>query len=140
MRTGAADGSQKKDSIGTLWANPGTNGLADGLNNGDGLMWRTDYLRPMQDADVRDGLSNTFLLGEDLPEKNLWCSWPYANNPYGTCTIPPNYTYRDPNWWPNTHSFRSPPPYGVEFRAGRRIGAVFASNHRAGHVSAALAA
>ena len=134
-----ADGSQKKDSIGTLWANPGTNGSADGLNNGDGLMWRTDYLRPMQDADVRDGLSNTFLLGEDLPEKNLWCSWPYANNAYGTCAIPPNYTYRDPNWWPNTHSFRSAHPTGLNFALADGSVRFFSqyialATYRAGHL------
>ncbi len=100
-------------------------------------MWRTDYLRPMQDANVRDGLSNTFLLGEDLPEKNLWCSWPYANNAYGTCAIPPNYTYRRPELVAQHALFPQRTPYGVEFRAGRRIGAVFQSIHRAGHVSRA---
>ncbi len=48
-----ADGSQKKDSIGTLWANPGTNGSADGLNDGDGVMWRSDYLRPVRSRRAR---------------------------------------------------------------------------------------
>ena len=89
-----ADASLQTDHIGTLFPNPGTNGSADGMNDGDGVMWRSDYLRPVRQCDVTDGLSHTFLVGEDLPEKNLWCSWPYANNAYGTCAIPPNYTYR----------------------------------------------
>ena len=64
---------------------------------------------------MSDGLSHTFLLGEDLPEKNRWYSWPYANNAYGTCAIPPNFTFDDPGWWPNTHSFRSAHPGGLNF-------------------------
>jgi prepilin-type N-terminal cleavage/methylation domain-containing protein len=110
-----ADGSQNLDNIGTLWPNPGTNGSWDGLESGDGIMWRSDILRPVAAQHVRDGLSQTFLIGEDLPKKNRWCSWPYANNAYGTCAIPPNFTWHDPNWWPNTHSFRSAHPGGLNF-------------------------
>ena len=86
-------GSPGVDYIGTLWPNPGANGSEDGLENGDGIMWRSDYRQPVQDRDVTDGLSHTFLIGEDLPQQNLWCSWPYANNAYGTCAIPPNFTF-----------------------------------------------
>jgi len=110
-----ADESQKLDDIGTLWRNKGTNGSYDGHAHGDGLMWRSDILTPVAAQHVRDGLSRTFMIGEDLPEKNRWCSWPYANNAYGTCAIPPNFTYSDPNWWPNTHSFRSAHPGGLNF-------------------------
>jgi type II secretory pathway pseudopilin PulG len=99
----------------TLFPNPGTNGSSDGMNDGDGVMWRSDYTHPIQHRDVTDGLSHTFMIGEDLPQKNDWCSWPYANNAYGTCAIPPNYTYRDPDWWPNTQSFRSAHPAGLNF-------------------------
>ncbi len=108
-------GAAGMDYIGTLWPNPGTNGSEDGLENGDGVMWRSDYLNPIRYQNITDGLSNTFLVGEDLPALNLWCSWPYANNAYGTCAIPPNYTYQDPSWWPNTHSFRSAHPAGLNF-------------------------
>ena len=79
------------------------------------MMWRTDYRQPVQDRNVTDGLSHTFLIGEDLPGKDIWCSWPYANNAYGTCAIPPNFTFQDPTWWPNTQSFRSAHPGGLNF-------------------------
>ncbi|MHC4178548.1 MAG: DUF1559 family PulG-like putative transporter [Planctomycetota bacterium] len=110
-----SDGSQQTNNIGTQWPNEGTNGSSDGLENGDGIMWRSDIRRPIQARHVRDGLTQTFMIGEDLPEKNTWCSWPYANNAYGTCAIPPNSTFEDPNWWPNTHSFRSAHPSGLNF-------------------------
>ncbi len=110
-----SDGSQQTNNIGTKWPNPGTNGSWDGLEHGDGIMWRSDIRRPVGARHVRDGLSQTFMIGEDLPERNTWCSWSYANNAYGTCAIPPNFTYEDPNWWPNTHSFRSAHPGGLNF-------------------------
>ena len=110
-----ADGSQGSDNISTLFPNPGKNGSADGLDDGDGILWRSDYSAGLREANVTDGLSHTFLIGEDLPEKDYRCSWPYANNAYGTCAIPPNYTYQDPNWWPNTQSFRSAHPGGLNF-------------------------
>ena len=110
-----SDTSQSSDDIGTDWPNPGTNGSGDGLDDGDGIMWRSDYLRPVRQKDVTDGLSHTFLSGEDLPQYNTWCSWPYANNAYGICAIPPNFIYEDPDWWPDTQSFRSAHPAGLNF-------------------------
>lgn len=105
--SGANWGGSPANPIGTWFVNAGTNGSYDGLDKGDGMLWRSDFRSPMTKNQVTDGLSNTFLLGEDLPQANLWCSWPYANNAYGTCAIPPNFTFLDPNWWPNTWSFRS---------------------------------
>ncbi len=110
-----ADASLNTDDIGTLFPNPGKNGSWDGQDDGDGILWRCDYQAGIREANVTDGLSHTFLAGEDLPEKNIWCSWPYANNAYGTCAIPPNYSYKNSYWWPNTSSFRSAHPGGLNF-------------------------
>jgi prepilin-type processing-associated H-X9-DG protein len=69
---------------------------------------------------VTDGLSHTFMAGEDLPEKDVYCSWPYANNAYSTCAIPPNVVpksgrnYR-PYFWPNVLGFRSNHSGAVNF-------------------------
>lgn len=107
-------------SFPTDWRNLGTNGSYDGLADGDGMFYRTDYRRPLKLVHIPDGASNTFMMGEDLPGSNTWCSWPYANNAYGTCAIPPNVSRPgggdyDAMDWRNTWSFRSRHPGGVLF-------------------------
>jgi prepilin-type processing-associated H-X9-DG protein len=99
----------------TDWKHQGTNGSYDGLIENDGLLCRADIFRPPRFADVQDGLGNTFMLGEDIPEKNRWLSWPYANNCYGTCAIAPNQMNYDPFDWHNVWSFRSRHPHGLQF-------------------------
>lgn len=107
------------DDSGTRWPNIGTNGSFDGLNYGDGFFSRVDWKRPRRHADVQDGLSNTFMLGEALPDFDVYCSWPYANNVHSTCAIPPNMMdVNDPYDWPNAQSFRSRHPGGLHFAFG----------------------
>ncbi|MCI0739718.1 MAG: DUF1559 domain-containing protein [Gemmataceae bacterium] len=115
-----ADLQAGKPSIPTDWKNLGTNGSFDGLAQGDGFMHRSDYLEKKRLLSATDGTSNTFLLGEDIPSMSRWCSWPYANNAYGTCAIPPNVKKPgggdyDPGNWENTYGFRSRHPGGLQF-------------------------
>jgi prepilin-type N-terminal cleavage/methylation domain-containing protein/prepilin-type processing-associated H-X9-DG protein len=120
--SGANWGDDKGEgwSFPTDWRNRGVNGSYDGLIEGDGILCRNDYKRRPRLDDIKDGLSNTFLLGEDIPSKNRWLSWPYANNAYGTCAIPPNVKKPgggeyDPLVWWNVWSFRSWHPGGLNF-------------------------
>ncbi len=104
----------------TDWPNRGTNGSFDGLANGDGMMYRSDWVRGIRLTSVTDGTSNTFMIGEDVPSLNDWCTWPYSNNAYGTCAIPPNVKRPDggsydPGDWQNTWSFRSRHSGGLNF-------------------------
>jgi prepilin-type processing-associated H-X9-DG protein len=83
-------------------------------------MFRTDILSPRDFLSITDGLSNTFLIGEDIPDLNGWCSWPYSTHAYGTCAIPPNAVQAngqpfDIYDWYNNHSFRSRHPGGLQF-------------------------
>jgi prepilin-type N-terminal cleavage/methylation domain-containing protein/prepilin-type processing-associated H-X9-DG protein len=103
------------------WVNPSTiDGSLNGLNDGDGIFTRTDQRHKKTFGDIEDGLSNTFLAGEDIPEKNLHCDWPYANHAIGTCGIGPNAKplkggEYDPADWPNVYAFRSRHPGGLQF-------------------------
>jgi len=92
------------------------NGLADG----DGIFFRGDGNKKIKLAAIKDGTSNTLMIGEDLPQFNQWCSWPYSNNAVATCAIPPNYQMppamaASPGNWPTTYSFRSNHTGGLQF-------------------------
>jgi prepilin-type N-terminal cleavage/methylation domain-containing protein len=82
------DSTREKGTFEVDWPNSGTNGSSDGFDNGDGMMYRSDFRTPRQFRQVLDGLSNTFMIGETLPTSNSRVSWPYANHTYATCAIP----------------------------------------------------
>lgn len=124
---GVAGGNWGNGEARWLWGSPngpfggplGTNDHA-GVLNGNGIFWRTDYLKRKTLSHIEDGTSNTFMIGEDVPEMNTHCSWPYANGAVGTCGIGPNsrQTNGQPYamWdWPNVYSFRSKHATGLQF-------------------------
>ncbi|MEJ5274772.1 MAG: DUF1559 domain-containing protein [Thermogemmata sp.] len=95
----------------------------NGLDAGDGIFFRTDG-RPnggfpfLDFSGVTDGLSNTFMIGEDLPQRNIHCSWAFFNHATGTCAIYPNshkLGFMNAVDWPNVYSFRSNHPGGLQF-------------------------
>jgi prepilin-type N-terminal cleavage/methylation domain-containing protein/prepilin-type processing-associated H-X9-DG protein len=123
----SAEAKPPNDSGGTLigadarWINPSTiDGSKNGLNDGDGIFFRTDYRHQRRIASVTDGTSNTFMIGEDVPSKDIHCAWPFANTASSTCAIAPNakrpngseYASSD---WPNTYSFHSWHQGGLHF-------------------------
>jgi prepilin-type processing-associated H-X9-DG protein len=106
--------------VSTTWPNPSAAGSYDGLTFADGAMYRSDISHPLRLDQIGDGTSQTFLIGEDVPAVDRWASWPYANNAYGTCAIPPNATEPDgqavpADDWGDLWAFRSRHPGGLQF-------------------------
>jgi prepilin-type N-terminal cleavage/methylation domain-containing protein/prepilin-type processing-associated H-X9-DG protein len=102
------------------WRNIGPGGNINGMTAGDGIFYRSDYTRRKGFAAITDGLSNTLMVGEALPERTKWCAWPYANTAVGTCAIALNAkqldgTPYDPWVWQNTYGFASRHPGGANF-------------------------
>jgi hypothetical protein len=92
----------------------------DAFTDGDGLFFRTDQYRKKNFAAVTDGLSNTFMVGEDLPDMTHWYAWAHANGASATCAIAPNARRQDGTeygrWdWPNRYSFHSRHSGGLQF-------------------------
>lgn len=97
-------------------------GRCNGLNYGNGAFYRDNVatVTPTRLTQFTDGTSTSFFIGEDIPEIDAHCTWPYANGSIGTGAIPPNVMAKaggvpfDPyNDWPEIYSFRSRHPNGL---------------------------
>jgi prepilin-type N-terminal cleavage/methylation domain-containing protein len=82
-----------------------------------GLFYRNDYQEPVSFRKVTDGLSQTLMLGEDLPRHNYSSAAFYSNGDYASCSAPLNFKPEPPiplQWW-DVYSFRSDHPGGAHF-------------------------
>jgi len=97
----------------------------NGLDLGDGVFFRTDWNAGKKKdlLAIRDGTSNTLMVGEVIPSLDQWCSWAYFNHATGTTAIPLNWAlspgqtpgYNNPGDWPDVYSFRSYHTGGANF-------------------------
>ena len=75
----------------------------------NGLFFRANYQEPQGLSGIRDGTSNTLMVGEDVPAHNDHSAAYFGNGDWASCHVPLNY-FPDPptprDWW-NVISFRS---------------------------------
>ena len=98
----------------------------NGCDNGNGVEWRNwgGGITPVQPAlsfdDIKDGLSLTFAVGEDVVGRNAYNGWRNTDGCLATCAIPLNYyDANDPTLYSDdyerNYSFASLHPGGGNF-------------------------
>jgi hypothetical protein len=82
-----------------------------------GLFWRFSFLKTLRFKNITDGLSKTFLAGEDLPRYNFHSGLYHGNGDYSSFHFPLNVKPNPPNPanWPLAMTFRSDHPGGGHF-------------------------
>jgi len=86
-----------------------------------GTFWRHSHLSPVTIASIRDGTSNTIIIGEVLPDYDDFKQWALGNGTWASTHAPINYQAPEPvnGWdWPNQMGFRSRHPGGAQFAFG----------------------
>ena len=82
-----------------------------------GIFYRNTYLIPVSIRKITDGMSHTFLIGEDLPEHNGHSAAYFSNTTCSSTDAPLNYLPIPPtpsNYW-DVMGFRSLHPGGAHF-------------------------
>ena len=93
----------------------------DGLDHGNGIIYRDWSSQPSQRFDdIKDGLSNTFAVGEAVGGFCAWNNWRWSNGCTATCAMPLNYRATmdlHAVWddWSRSYSFFSQHPGGANF-------------------------
>ncbi|MFM8270982.1 MAG: DUF1559 domain-containing protein [Gemmata sp.] len=110
---------------GNLGANPmgGYNAGQPGVDAADrhnttgcsGLFYRNSYQEPIAFSKITDGLSNTFMIGEDVAAWNVHTAAFFSNGDYSSCHVALNTFPTDPTYWPLAISFRSLHKGGANF-------------------------
>ena len=82
-----------------------------------GIFYVNNYQFPVRIAQITDGTSLTFLIGEDVVEQNVHSVAFYSNGSYLHTDTPLNYFVYPPEPldWPNIMGFRSLHPGGAHF-------------------------
>ena len=108
-----------KASSGSNWpwgpyAHAGTNNTDEPFwGIPDGVFSSSDIRFDRRMKEIRDGASNTYMIGEDIPSMNEWSYWFFSDGIACTSAIPPNLM--DPPDWTVGFSFRSRHPGGLQF-------------------------
>jgi prepilin-type N-terminal cleavage/methylation domain-containing protein/prepilin-type processing-associated H-X9-DG protein len=82
-----------------------------------GILFRANYVTPVSVKQITDGTSNTFLIGEDLPEYNAHSAAFYSNGSWMATDAGMNYLPEPPTPrdYPDVFGFRSRHAGGAQF-------------------------
>jgi len=112
------------------WINPSADGVnsTEAWEKGDGIIYAMNWQKPKTITKIEDGSSNTFMIGEDIWNKDVpganrygkGFGWAHTVHTMLTCAIPPNAKQSNGQPFPvtdfaNRHGFKSRHPAGVQF-------------------------